>query len=81
MIEDFKIEIENPDTAKLKEAVYTRIHYGNVLVGKKKAQSSYSFRVIEYKSNELFNIELQYFENSPSFDCKKEILEKLKLNG
>lgn len=81
MNEEFKIEIENPDTAKIKEAVYTRINYGDVVVGKKKEQVRYAFRVLEFKQNDYFHKEIQFFDDSPPFNCEKEIYEKLKLNG
>ena len=82
MDNDFKIEIENPDTAKIKDIIYTKIHYGDIVVGKsKKDKIRYPFRVLECKQNDYLHIELQYFEDSPSFNCQNEIFEKLKLNG
>lgn len=81
MNEEFKIEIEDADTNKIKDSVYTRIHYGDVVVGKKKNQIRYSFHVLEFKQNDYLHIELHFFEDTPKFDCKKEIYEKLKLNG
>lgn len=80
MENEYKIEIENPDTGKIKDSVYTRIHYGDVVIGKKKKnQTRYPFRVLECKQNDYLHTELNYLEGHPKFDCKKEIFEKLKL--